>query len=183
MNIIILSWHKFRNILGIVFIFWMPKVVALLVCKEQAKQFHKIPGIKFKLFCLYLFTKSVSILWLALIVTRVYQHFSNASISVKQICLGGGRGNVHFIPKKKTTSESNSSIWFLKSPVLNYHSMYLAGFWAEFNSFQDVSKRLLKLLNDDCKFDLFIFSESDVSQNPNVGQVFNFSSHLWCFKV
>jgi len=61
--------------------------------------------------------------------------------------------------------------------------MYLAGFWAEFNSFQDVSKRLLKLLNDDCKFDLFIFSESDVSQNPNVGQVFNFSSHLWCFKV
>lgn len=93
--------------------FWMPKVIALLVCEEQTKQFHKIPGIKFKLLCLYLFTKSVSILWLALIVTRVYQHFSNANISVKQICLGGGRGNVHFIPKKKTTYESNCSIWFL----------------------------------------------------------------------
>lgn len=81
----------------------MPKVLAL-VYKEQAKQFHKIPGIKFKLFCLHSFTKSVSILWLALIVDRVYQHFSNANISVKQICLGGGRGNVHFIPKKEDYS-------------------------------------------------------------------------------
>lgn len=107
LNIISSAWHKFGNILGIVFVgffFLMPKVQVLLVYKEQAKQFYKIPGIKFKLFCLHSFMKSVSILWLALIVTTVYQHFSNANISVKQICLGGGRGNVHFIPKKEDYS-------------------------------------------------------------------------------
>lgn len=163
MNIIILSWHEIGNILGIVLIFWMPEVVVVLVCKEKAKQFYKIPGIKFKLFCLYLFTKSVSIFWLALIVTRVYQHFSNANISVKQICLGGGRGNVHFIPKKKTTYESNCSIRFSKSSIFNYYSTCLAGFCVEFDSFQDIFQRPLKLVNNSCEFHVCLLGESDVS--------------------
>lgn len=86
--------------------------------------------------------------------------------------------------KKKTTHESNCSICFKKRPIFNYHSIHLESFSSELESFQDISKRLLKkLLNDNCKFTLFLSNETDVSGYPYAGQIFHFSSHLWCFKV
>lgn len=130
-----------------VFCFWMPRVLALLVYKEQAKQLHKIPGIKFKLFCLHSFTKSVSILWLALIVATVYQHFSNVNISLKQICLGGGKGNVHFIPKKEDYSWVKLFKLLLKRPYfqLSFHISCKFFTWIRKFSryFQKATKKLL----------------------------------------